>query len=364
MKRYIVPLTIITIVFGLAHYFIFRTITRSIYNNDIFFYSLAGVMAIALIIMPLGFLISASKYKRKLKAITWFGYIWLGFFQIIFFFTLLETAASYFYSHEYSYWVLIASVLITIWALYKGLKAPVLIRHGIKGPASLKGLTLIQISDLHIGLLHLNAKWLSSVVRRINELKPDLMAITGDLVEGEFSEVSPMLEILRTVEVKIEKYYITGNHEYIHGSGPWEKRLRQLGYRTLHNENTLIKFNQASILIAGVPDRMAPRFDRNLESRPDLALHTNHKVDYKILLAHEPASVLDLRYEPCDLILSGHTHGGQIFPFGAVVRIVQPVVKGFKKMGQTLVFAHQGTGLWGPPMRWFTRSEIVLMTWE
>ena len=113
--------------------------------------------------------------------------------------------------------------------------------------------------------------------------------------------------------------------------------------------------------MAGVPDRMVKRFDTRLISDPDLALRSNEKVDYKILLAHEPASRWDLKNESCDLILSGHTHGGQIFPFGLLVRLAQPVVSGFKKMGDTLVFAHQGTGFWGPPMRWFSRSEIVVI---
>jgi predicted MPP superfamily phosphohydrolase len=117
-------------------------------------------------------------------------------------------------------------------------------------------------------------------------------------------------------------------------------------------------------MIAGVPDKMAKRFNRTLSSQPDLALKTNQKVDYKILLAHQPSSVFDLVNEKCDLILSGHTHGGQIFPFHLFVRLVQPVVAGFKKINGTLVFAHQGTGFWGPPMRWFSQSEIVKINWK
>jgi uncharacterized protein len=91
-----------------------------------------------------------------------------------------------------------------------------------------------------------------------------------------------------------------------------------------------------------------------------LALRTSDTVDYRILLAHEPASVFDLKSEHCNVILAGHTHGGQIFPFSFYVRLVQPVVSGFKRINSTLVFAHQGTGFWGPPMRWFTDSEIAV----
>jgi uncharacterized protein len=97
-----------------------------------------------------------------------------------------------------------------------------------------------------------------------------------------------------------------------------------------------------------------------IQTNPDLSLQTSTSVDYKILLAHEPGSVFDLRSEKCDLILSGHTHGGQIFPFGFFARLVNPVVSGFKTINSIRVFAHQGTGYWGPPMRWFTRCEIVI----
>ncbi len=364
MNRYIKPLSFIIFIFGLIHYYIFLTITRSISDQELYRNLLAIWFTISVFMMPAGFIISHSRFKAEASAITWYGYIWLGFFQIIIFFSIVESIVSLFYLHDFSYWVLFASVIITFWALYKGLKRPKIIRHKIQGPAQIKGLTLVQVSDLHVGLLHLNQRWLENVVDEINLLNADVVAITGDLVEGAYSEISPQLACLRNVQARLEKYYVTGNHEYIHGSGPWEKRLVELGFRKLHNENHILKFKEARLLIAGVPDRMAKRFDQRLRSEPDVALRSNEIVDYRILLAHEPASIHDLKTESCDLILSGHTHGGQIFPFGVLVRIVQPLVKGFKRFGTTLVFAHQGTGLWGPPMRWFTRSEIVLIEWE
>ncbi len=371
MKRYLFPSAIITIVFGLAHYYIFRIVTGSFSEPNLFTQILGGILSIMIFALPAAFLSSISKYKKQLAFISWMGFTWLGFFQILFFFTLTENLILLVEPHAYSYWVLIASVIISIWALYKGLKKPVVIRHKVKGPEKLKGFTFAQVSDLHIGLLHLNQKWLASVVEQVNALKPHAFAITGDLVEGTYQDVSPQLAPLQQIR-EAHRFYITGNHEYIHGHNntpaPWENRLRDLGYTTLHNENVTIDFagknGIAKILIAGVPDRMAPRFDRRISSLPDIALKTNQSVDYKILLAHEPASIYDMKIETCDLILSGHTHGGQIFPFGVLVRAVQPVVKGFKTFGKTLLFAHQGTGLWGPPMRWFTRSEIVLIEWE
>lgn len=363
LKRILPALLILSIVLGLAHYLIFVSVTRSLPDDSVYLSAFRILLIVGWLAIPTGFIVSLSRYKKQMSFLSWIGYIWMGFFHLLFFSSLIELSVSLFIEHNVSYWNFFFSVVIAIYALYKGLRTPQLIKHTLQGPTSMKGMKLVQVSDLHVGLLHLNAKWLTKVVNIINRQNADIIAITGDLVEGPFSEVSPQLEVLKTSQAKIEKFYITGNHEYIHGSGPWETRLEQLGFTTLHNQNKVVTYQQAKILFAGVPDRMVPRFDHSLRSLPDQALKTNEKVDYRILLAHEPASYWDIKTEKCDLLLSGHTHGGQIFPFGLMVRLVQPVVAGFKKMGHILVFAHQGTGLWGPPMRWFSRSEIVVFEW-
>lgn len=360
-------LSILSIILGIAHYFIFLSISRSISEDSLFRNYLAAFLAVGWVTLPSVFLISFSTLKNKLKFISWIGYIWMGFFHLLFFSSVFEFILNLFFEHNHSYWNFYFSLVIASYALFNGLRTPQVITHEMQGPESMKGFRIVQVSDLHVGLLHLNGKWLNKVVDLVNKQNPDVFAITGDLVEGAFEEVSPQLEVLKTVTANLEKFYITGNHEYIHqrGVGPdaWERRLQNLGFTTLHNENKIVNYKQASVLFAGVPDRMVPRFESHLKSLPDVALKTKTKVDYRILLAHEPASRLDIKTEKCDLILSGHTHGGQIFPFGLMVRMVQPVVKGFKQMEDILVFAHQGTGLWGPPMRWFSRSEIVVLKW-
>ncbi len=360
-------LSILSIVLGLAHYFIYLSVSRSIPEEHVYRNYIGSILIIGWVSLPAGFLVTLSEFKQRFKVISWIGYIWMGFFHLLFFSSLVEFVISMIYTHNFSYWNLFFSLIVGTYALFNGFRLPQIITHEMKGPPSMKGFSIAQVSDLHVGLLHLNVKWLSQVVDRVNEQKPDVFAITGDLVEGSYQEVSPQLEILKNVNPNLEKFYITGNHEYIHQGGfsndAWEKRLTELGFTTLHNENKTIQFNQANILFAGVPDRMVPRFESELRSLPDIALKTNQSVDYRILLAHEPASRFDIKSEKCDLILSGHTHGGQIFPFGILVRLVQPVVKGFKQMGDVLVFAHQGTGLWGPPMRWFSRGEIVIFRW-
>lgn len=349
-------LAIILTIFGFAHWFSYLTITRT--NGDSVI--LAVIYAVGLFSMPLGFLAARSK-QNTFFWVTWFGYIWMGFFAINLLFSTIELISNIFFEHGHSYWVLIATIIISIWALYKGLRFPDLVEHQISGPKEIQNFKIAQISDLHIGMLKLNKTWLEKVVDEINKQKPDMIAITGDLVEGDFHKVSQMLEPLKKLQSTCGVFYITGNHEYIH-PGDWEAHLRELNIISLHNENRTIEFNNQKILIAGVPDRMAPRFMREIKSNPDFALKSNEATIYKILLAHQPSSVYDIKTEVCDLMLTGHTHGGQIFPFHLAVRIAQPMISNFKKFGQTLVFNHQGTGFWGPPMRWFTRSEIVILS--
>ena len=364
--RKILPfIFLILIIFGWAHYFIFQISTRSIIQTDLK-YIYALILFVGLVLMPTGFFASHVK-KINLSLFVWLGYIWMGFFNFLFFFSLLELGISNLLNHTYSFWVIPASLIVTIWSLVQGLKDPSLILHKLKNK-KLASLRLVQISDLHVGMLHLNESWLSRVINKINQTNPHIIVITGDLVEGEFNTNNVKLDVLKNLNPLAKKYYITGNHEYLHGAGPWENKLQELGFTILHNQNEIVDFQNAKIMMAGVPDRMISRFLKNKKSLPDVALKYNFdknpQTDYKILLTHQPSSVFDLKNETCDLILSGHTHGGQIFPFHLAVRLFHPVLAGFKNINNILVFAHQGTGLWGPPMRWFSRSEIVLLEWE
>lgn len=321
------------------------------------------VFLLGYILIPVGLGLSRSRWNEKLIGISWAGYIWLGFFFILsafgcgFVFASLAFPSLDFYRTEFFYFI----IAISFYALFWGTRQPALIHQKIKsGLQELQGLKIVQITDLHVGLLHQNKNWLNTVVENCNQQNPDFLFLTGDLVEGSFQDVKPMLEALRGARVQIAKIYISGNHEMIHGGLAWEAYLKDLGWTVLHNQNQVFHFQNKKILIAGVPDKMINRFDASSYSRPDEALKTLELVDYKILLAHEPSSVFDLKNERPDLLFSGHTHGGQIFPFGVLVRLVQPVVSGWKLINNIQVFAHPGTGLWGPPMRLGTRNSIYV----
>lgn len=358
MKRIALPLLIITTIISLLHWFIFAMASQSFTESPTW---LAVLLAIGVIFMPGSLMMSMSPLRERLRFVVLAGHTWMGIFMIAFFFALVQLIFSLLSLPVHSSWMLYATGIISLWALRINILGPQIVTHKLSGPDFLKGLRILQISDLHVGMPLLRQAWLQTVVDRIQSAKPDIVMITGDLVDAPFDETSPLLDPLK--QISATKFYVTGNHEYIRG-GDWEARLHDLGFHALHNSHEIVSLSQGKLLIAGVPDRGVNRFHRTLESNPDQALKTSEKVDYKILLAHEPSSVFDLSTEKCDLLLSGHTHGGQIFPFGVFVRMVQPVVSGFKTIKGVRVFAHQGTGYWGPPMRWFTKCEIVVFEFE
>lgn len=359
--RQILPiLVVITSLLSAIHYLIFAVTSPDIpasYQTPFIILLATGVLS-----MPLGLVFSHGPMRERLMPVTNFSYFWMGFFFLTFSFAVIQLPISFFIDHNYSYWPLIAAVLACAWATFHALSPPRIITFDMTGPAAMFGVTLVQISDLHVGMPFLNEKWLALQVERINALKPDFVAITGDLADGPFEQVSLMLAPLANLKPKQKKFYVTGNHEFIRG-GDWERRLGELGFTVLHNTHEIFANAGGKYMIAGVPDRVIISRGANFESSPQRALATKEDVSYKILLAHEPKAVFNLRGEKCDLLLSGHTHGGQIFPFSLFVRMAQPVVRGFKKINGVLVFAHMGTGFWGPPMRWLTSSEIVRFHW-
>lgn len=354
-------LLIITSILGVIHFLIYLVTAPDL--PEIWHLPLAILLGVGLLSIPLGLAFSHGPWRERLMPVTLFAYFWLGFFFLNFSFVLVQLLLSFVFDHHHSYWPLIASLLAGAWATYSALSPPRIITHELNGPPAMKDVTLVQVSDLHVGMPFLNQKWLAKQVARINALQPDFVAVTGDLADGPFEQVSIALSPLANLKPKIRKFYVTGNHEFIRG-GDWERRLLELGFTVLHNTHEIFERTGEKFMIAGVPDRIIVSRGSNFESSPYKALASRENVSYRILLAHEPKSVFNLKDEKCDLLLSGHTHGGQIFPFSIFVRMAQPVVRGFKKINGVLVFAHMGTGFWGPPMRWLTSSEIVRFHWR
>lgn len=223
---------------------------------------------------------------------------------------------------------------------------------------SLSGFRIAVVSDIHLGPL-LGRGHTERIVRLINEQRPDLVAIVGDLVDGSVQSLGAAAAPLRDLESRYGSYFVTGNHEYFSGVEPWLAELERLDVRPLRNERVAIQHGGAVFDLAGVNDVTG----RSLGDGPDFekALDGRDASRPVVLLAHQPVQVEDSARHGVDLQLSGHTHGGQMFPFHLAVPLQQPMVAGLKKFDDTWVYTTRGAGFWGPPVRVGASPEISIM---
>ena len=219
--------------------------------------------------------------------------------------------------------------------------------------------SMVQISDIHIGGL-IDKNFIKSLVDKVNILKPDVVVITGDLVDTKLDFAKPALDELKNIQSKFGTYFIVGNHEYFHGVQPIINYVNSLGIKTLENENVYIGQKDVGFYLCGVYDRFGDKYGAY---KPDInkALE-NTQNEPTVLLAHQPKYVNAIETKGIDLILCGHTHGGQISPFNFLVKLQQPYVRGLHIHNEfTQVYVNKGTGFCGPPMRLGATSEITYL---
>ena len=224
--------------------------------------------------------------------------------------------------------------------------------------AALEGFTIAQISDIHVGST-IKRGFVEAIVRRVNGLGADMVAITGDLVDGSVRDLARDTEPLARLESRHGTYFVTGNHEYYSGAHAWIGELRRLGARVLVNEHVVLEHDGAQVAVAGVTDYSAQHFDPSHRSDPERAARGMPEGAMKLLLAHQPRSAALAAQAGYDLQLSGHTHGGQFWPWNLFVRLQQPFTAGLNRLGDMWVYINRGTGYWGPPMRFGIPSEIT-----
>ena len=254
---------------------------------------------------------------------------------------------------------------VAAFALWNGLR-PVRVREVSvqlkRLPKSLDGVRLVQLTDLHIGPL-IDGAWLRRIVERVNKVKPDLVVITGDLIDGTVQELGAHVAPLAELQAPV--YFVTGNHEYYSGVEEWCALLEKMGVRVLRNARAAVTAGSAgeSFDLAGVDDWASGSFPGE---GPDLqkALAGRDESRALVLLAHQPAAADEAAAAGVDLQLSGHTHGGQIWPFTYLVYLQQPYTQGLFRHKDTAlqVYVSPGTGFWGPPMRLGTLAEITHIT--
>ncbi|MCG8492290.1 MAG: metallophosphoesterase, partial [Sneathiellales bacterium] len=203
--------------------------------------------------------------------------------------------------------------------------------------------------------------YVRGIVKRVNALHPDLIAITGDVVDGSVDQLSKDTAPLGTLEARHGVYLVTGNHEYYSGAEAWIDEFRRIGLTVLMNEHETLRHNGADLVVAGITDYSAAKIIPAHKSDPVAALDGSPEDAPKILLAHQPRSATAAEQAGFDLQLSGHTHGGQFWPWNHFVRFQQPFTAGLRRLGNLWVYTSRGTGYWGPPKRFGAPSEITLI---
>ncbi len=225
-------------------------------------------------------------------------------------------------------------------------------------PRALDGFSIVQLSDLHIGGT-IDRAFVAHVVDQTNRLSPDLVALTGDLVDGRRADLEHHAVPLAGLRARHGAYAVTGNHEYYWGADPWLAHLTSLGLRYLRNQRVTITDGDASFDLAGVDDHESHRYKGHGE---DLARATADRDPSRalVLLAHQPRQVRRAQHHGVDLQLSGHTHGGQIWPWHYAVKIQQRgLLAGHYRFGDTQLYVTRGCGYWGPRLRVLAPLEIT-----
>ena len=219
-----------------------------------------------------------------------------------------------------------------------------------------KSYKIVQISDLHIGGL-IDKDFMHTIVGRINACEPDAVVITGDLVDVKIAHALEAIAELKALKSRYGTFYIVGNHEYFHGVEQIIACVKRIGIRVLENENVYIGEEGKGFNLAGVYDVFGYRKEKFM---PDIKQALRDKKDAPtVLLAHQPRFIDEVQ-DGVDLMLSGHTHGGQLYPFKFLVQLVQPYIYGLHQHNKELqIYVNKGTGFWGPPMRLGSTAEIT-----
>ncbi|MGE2832338.1 metallophosphoesterase [Mycobacterium sp. SMC-4] len=222
------------------------------------------------------------------------------------------------------------------------------------------GFRIAVVSDIHLGPL-LGRAHTERIVRMINETEPDLVAVVGDLVDGTVAELGPAAEPLQDLVAREGAFFVTGNHEYfVEDTAEWLRELERLGLNLLRNEHTSIRRDGAAFDLAGINDLAG----RSHSDPPDLdrALRGVQAESPTVLLAHQPVQVEDAADRGVDLQISGHTHGGQMWPFHYAVSLAQPALAGLSTVRDTQLYVSRGAGFWGPPLRVGAPPDISVLT--
>ena len=352
---------------------------------------LVAALVVSAVLMPFGLLGGRLLRQPWADRLSWVGLLLMGLFSSLLVLTALRDAALLvllladlvlprrlplvLLSPLSAAAVPVLALLITTLGFLNARRTPAVVRVDvpIKGlPEALHGFTLAQISDIHVGPT-IKQAYLQRIVRQVNALRADVVAITGDLVDGSVAALAAHVAPLAGLQSRHGTFFVTGNHEYYSGAQAWITELRRLGLTVLMNEHVVLHHGNAlhgdaqddsqimaPLVLAGVTDFNAHHFDEAHRSDPHAAMEGAPPAALvRVLLAHQPRSAAAAASAGFDLQLSGHTHGGQFYPWNLFVRFQQPFTAGLGKLQDLWVYTSRGTGYWGPPKRFGAPSEIT-----
>jgi predicted MPP superfamily phosphohydrolase len=327
--------------------------------------------------------------------LTWIGYLGVGFLSFVFSYVVIRdlvwvllagfktirerlskpalTAAGSrpidnpsrrgFLVSSMNYGIVAAAALSTGYGIAEAKQTPRVKRVPIKIdhlPPELEGFRIVQITDLHVNPTFQRAS-VKEIVTVVNTLDADIVVLTGDLVDGSVDQHAFDVAPLKRISSGSGNFFVTGNHEYYSGVTEWIAEVKRLGFTVLLNEHVVVTRGPAKLLLAGVTDYRGGNFLPAHRSDPQKALNGAPPADVKILLAHQPKNIFEAARAGYDLQISGHTHGGQFFPWNLLIGFAQPYVSGLHTHQNTQIYVSRGAGYWGPPVRMGSPSEITLI---
>ena len=363
---------------SLLHFYVGWRVAPALPGGAWSAWGFAALLLACALLMPMALIARRVRTQPLSDQLAWAGSLAMGLFSSLFVLTLLRDAvllvlalvalvvpavfAIASVASGTALAVPLVGAVVTLWGFVNARRtaAVVSVDVPIDGlPVALHGFTIAQITDIHVGPT-IKRAYLNRIVEAVNRLRPDMVAVTGDLVDGSVRELGGHVAPLAHLSSTHGTFFVTGNHEYYSGATAWVAELRRIGLTVLMNEHVVLQHAGGALLVAGVTDSSAHHFDPAQRSDPHAALAgAPIGATTRLLLAHQPRSADAAERAGFHLQLSGHTHGGQFLPWNLFVRFQQPFTAGLHRLRGLWVYTSRGTGYWGPPKRFGAPSEIT-----
>jgi len=364
---------IATVIMGALHAYIGVRVLPDLPVSEGWRMAGAALLVVSFLLMPMSVVSRAIRRQPLSDVLAWAGSLFMGLFSSLLMLTLLRDlvlAGMAVFAPDETFALVAARSAVAVPALavlatflgFVNARRRARIKHvdvPIDGlPDALHGFLIAQISDIHVGPT-IKRRYLDAIVDAVNGIEADMIAVTGDIVDGSVRDLAHHTQPLSRLQARHGAYFVTGNHEYYSGAPAWTVEMRRLGLTVLSNGHRVLDHDGAALVVAGVTDYSAHLFDPADRSDPHAAIRGAPDDTPRILLAHQPRTAAAAAEAGFHLQLSGHTHGGQFWPWNHFVRLQQPFIGGLDRFGDLWVYTSRGTGYWGPPKRLGVPSEIT-----